>query len=194
MRWLSVHSGFHSSNLMKSIEVKMRKVTCQLCEKVYTRADSKINLCPDCATETMVREARILRASLSLAQTYDLPATLTLPQWITTLDYFDWTCAYCLKQPYELMEHFIPVSMRHSYHPYATIIGGTTIKNCVPACYDCNGLKRNNRPDYIWKASNGVEQGMFPTLEMIERIAQYLQIDLNNLPLSLCVNKKSVLA
>jgi hypothetical protein len=26
---------------------------------------------------------------------------------------------------------------------------------------------------------------MFPTLEMIGRIAQYLQIDLNNLPLSM---------
>jgi hypothetical protein len=61
----------------------------------------------------MVREARILRGSLSLAQTYDLPAKLTLRQWIATL-------------------------------------------------------------------------------EMIERIAQYLQIDLNNLPLSLCVNKKNL--
>jgi hypothetical protein len=75
----------------------------------------------------MVREARILRGSLSLAQNYDLPATLTLRQWIATLDYFDWTCTYCQEQPYKIMEHFIPVSKRDSYHPYAAIIGGTTV-------------------------------------------------------------------
>ncbi len=33
----------------------------------------------------MLREARILQVSLSLAQTYDLPATLTLPQWIAII-------------------------------------------------------------------------------------------------------------
>ena len=170
----------------------MRKMTCQLCGKEYRRAESKWNLCPVCGTETMVGESRKLQINLSLAQTYGLPATLTFQQWMATLDYFDWTCAYCQEQPYEVMEHFIPISMRDSYHPYATIIGGTTVKNCLPACYDCNGLKRNNRPDYIWKVSDGVERGMFPTLEMIARIAQYLLIDLNNLPLSLCVNKKNL--
>src|SRR6266487_542183 len=169
----------------------MRKLECQLCGKVYSRADSKLALCPDCRTEPMIREARILRVNLSLAQTHDLPATLTLPHWIATLDYFDWTCAYCQEQPYKLMEHFIPVSMRDRYHPYGAIIGGTTVKNCVPACYDCNPRKRDNCSDYIWEVSNGAERGMFPTLEMIERIAQYLKIALTNLPLSLCVNKKS---
>src|SRR6266487_798598 len=173
------------------LRCSMRKMECQLCGKVYRRTGSKLTLCPDRATETMIREARILQVNLSLAQTYDLPATLTFQQWIATLDYFGWTCAYCQEQPYEVMEHFIPISMRDRYHPYGAIIGGTTIKNCVPACYDCNARKRNNCPDYIWKVSNGVEQGIFPTLEMIERIAQYLQIDLHNLPLSLCVSKKS---
>ena len=84
----------------------MRKMECQLCGKVYKRAESKLTLCSDCRTEPMVKEARILRVNLSLAQTHDLPATLTLPQWIATLDYFAWTCAYCQEQPYKLMEHF----------------------------------------------------------------------------------------
>lgn len=46
--------------------------------------------------------------------------------------------------------------------------------------------------EYRRKVSDGVERGKFPPLEMIERISQYLQIDLNNLPRSLCVNKKNL--
>lgn len=164
---------------------KMRTMKCQLCEKEYPRTESKFTLCPECAIETTIREARILWSNLSIARTYELPATLTLRQWLATLDYFTWKCAYCQKQPHKIMEHFIPISMSDNYpRYYNAVVGGTTVKNCVPACYDCNGKKKNNCPDYIWEISSGVEQGMFPTLEMIERIAQYLQIDLNNLPMS----------
>src|SRR6266536_1205759 len=90
---------------------KMRTMKCQLCEKDYLRAGSRFTLCPECATETTIREARILWSNLSIARTYELPATLTLRQWLATLDYFAWKCAYCQKQSHKIMEHFIPISI-----------------------------------------------------------------------------------
>jgi hypothetical protein len=68
----------------------MWKMECQLCEEEHRRAESKFTLCPDCATGTMIREARKLRIDLSLAKANGLPATFTLQQRITVLDYFAW--------------------------------------------------------------------------------------------------------
>lgn len=61
--------------------------------------------------------------------------TLTLSQWLSTLNHFQWRCAYC-EGEYELLEHFVP-----THHG-----GGTTYTNCVPACRKCNGLKNHLNP------------------------------------------------
>lgn len=73
-----------------------------------------------------------------------LPATLTVEQWLETVNYFNGKCAYCQDAVYTLLEHFIPIV--HG--------GGTTQGNCVPACSACNGMKQawnplsTNRPEF----------------------------------------------
>lgn len=67
-----------------------------------------------------------------------LPATLTLDEWIATLDYFNWTCAYC-QGKYTVIEHFTPLA--HGK--------GTIKENCVPACHACNSLKGTYHPSQI---------------------------------------------
>lgn len=54
---------------------------------------------------------------------------LTMEQWLETLDYFDYRCAYCGGN-YEVIEHYLPVHK-----------AGTTVSNCVPACFSCNVMK-----------------------------------------------------
>ncbi len=70
----------------------------------------------------------------SRARSLGALATLTLAQWEETLSDFDGLCAYCLVRTFDVLEHFLPIA-----------IGGTTINNCVPACYECNHKKR----DYV---------------------------------------------
>lgn len=69
------------------------------------------------------------------AEDYGLPATLTLEQWIATLEHFEWKCAYC-RGKYAVLEHFVPLGYEE----------GTTWSNCVPACNKCNGTKGPYHP------------------------------------------------
>jgi hypothetical protein len=75
-----------------------------------------------------------VQSQRSRARSLGALATLTLAQWEETLSDFDGLCAYCLARSFDVIEHFLPIA-----------IGGTTVKNCVPACYECNHKKR----DYI---------------------------------------------
>jgi len=54
---------------------------------------------------------------------------LTIEQWLETLEYFNYRCAYCGGK-YEVIEHYLPVQK-----------AGTTVSNCIPACLSCNALK-----------------------------------------------------
>lgn len=64
---------------------------------------------------------------------------LSLRQWLTTLEDFNWRCVYCTTSPYEVIEHFIPISR-----------GGDTIpSNCVPACRACNRTKSYKHPNEL---------------------------------------------
>jgi hypothetical protein len=64
------------------------------------------------------------------ARRLDAPSTLTEIEWVQTLADFNGLCAYCLYEPFTVMEHFLPVH-----------IGGTSVKNCIPACRSCNNKK-----------------------------------------------------
>ena len=55
---------------------------------------------------------------------------LMVEQWMETLEYFNYKCAYCGERDYEFIEHYLPVRT-----------AGTTVSNCVPACAMCNALK-----------------------------------------------------
>lgn len=55
------------------------------------------------------RESAKVQHHVNMARRYGLPSTLTLPEWLETLSYFSWTCAYCRKAPYAVLEHIQPV-------------------------------------------------------------------------------------
>ena len=74
----------------------------------------------------IIREMDRVKGQIQRARTLDAQATLTLTDWLMTLEQFDWHCAYCLDRPFEIMSHLIPLPR-----------GGTTPENCVPACYSC---------------------------------------------------------
>jgi 5-methylcytosine-specific restriction endonuclease McrA len=76
--------------------------------------------------------AAIARAQTRLARLAALPATLTPEQWVETLEFFNYRCAYCGTDSGNLhQEHMIPLSRG----------GGYTKGNIVPACAVCNGRK-----------------------------------------------------
>ncbi len=94
------------------------------------------------------------QAQRSRARIINTPATLTLEQWEQTLVDFDGMCAYCLARPFDVLEHFQPIA-----------IAGTTIKNCIPACYKCNHKKRDYMGDKLIAIFG---------MEVISRIQTYL--------------------
>ncbi|MGH2510808.1 MAG: HNH endonuclease [Rhabdochlamydiaceae bacterium] len=85
------------------------------------------------------REATKVQHHVNMARRLGLPSTLTLPEWLETLSYFNWTCAYCRNAPYAVLEHVRPVILG----------GGTTAFNCVPACERCNLLKLDTPPELL---------------------------------------------
>lgn len=76
---------------------------------------------------------------------------LTLEQWLETLEYFDYKCAYC-GGGYEVIEHYLPVSK-----------AGTTVSNCVPACLHCN----------IWKDRKGHDLAFYQKENVIRFIESH---------------------
>jgi len=60
---------------------------------------------------------------------------LTMEQWLETLEYFDYKCAYCGGEN-EVIEHYLLI--------YKT---GTTVSNCVPTCLQCNIMKDKQTHD-----------------------------------------------
>lgn len=67
------------------------------------------------------------------AKQLGLDATLTLEEWLSTLERFQGRCAYCQRTAATVLEHFIPLSAG----------GGTVVENCIPACSSCNAKKRH---------------------------------------------------
>jgi hypothetical protein len=66
-----------------------------------------------------------------------LPGTLTVSQWLETIDYYQHKCAICQTRHYQVLEHFIPLALG---------LKGTTADNCIPACSECNRVKGNLHP------------------------------------------------
>lgn len=131
-------------------------VTCVQCGREYAHVStsrSGAKRCPACYRAPVITEAGEQKRVVSnnrIATQAGLPATLTLEQWLATLQDFSGRCAYCDDAPFALLEHFIPVSLG----------GGTTADNCVPACFACNHAKMKTRqviPD-----------------ETLERVRRYL--------------------
>lgn len=112
--------------------------TCPVCDCEHIiNGNITSDVCPECKSQDIIlQDTRVTSHNLR-AKHAKRPATLTLKQWLTTLEYFSNSCAYC-GGSYDVLEHFIPVK-------YA----GTTYQNCVPACTSCNSRKGGRRPEKI---------------------------------------------
>ena len=94
------------------------------------------------------------------AEEAGVPATLMIEEWLETLDYFNWGCAYC-HGSYEVIEHFVPIA----------IGGGTTYQNCVPACVSCNNRKDTHHPLLI-PSSLGMAEAIGRVLVYLEYVRE----------------------
>lgn len=115
---------------------------CYLCEQPFSSTwKRKKYYCPTClkTVPRRVQSASLLRYNLQRATKRGLPATLTVKQWMKTLDDFTWLCAYCQIRPYQCIEHFFPLELG----------GGTTPGNIVPACFKCNARKVSYLPQSV---------------------------------------------
>lgn len=81
------------------------------------------------------------------ARNAGLPATLTVEEWIDTIDLFNGLCAYCRDNTFEVLDHMVPI--------YAG--GGTTKQNCVPACITCNAYKAHKKGEDVSQITNLIE-------------------------------------
>ena len=95
------------------------------------------SVCLQCDTHSIKKERQRVLAHLRRAYIAGLPATLTLADWLGTLQDYNYLCAYCQKRRFEALEHFIPIDAG----------GGTTAQNCVPSCGRCNYTKGTSNPD-----------------------------------------------
>lgn len=105
---------------------------CSIC-----KTSSEYEICLVCERKH-TREIQRVRSQNWRAKKAGESATLTIAEWLDILEAFQYKCAYCQTGPYELMEHYIPIGQK---------TGGTTAKNCVPACRKCNAGKSNKHPE-----------------------------------------------
>ena len=95
-------------------------------------------MCRACLEQDEERHAerlarRSIKSALTRARDCGLPARLTEAEWERTLAHFDNRCAYCGESDWYVVEHVMPLDLG----------GGTTVWNCVPACYGCNSNKKS---------------------------------------------------
>jgi 5-methylcytosine-specific restriction endonuclease McrA len=119
-------------------------VICELCKKryVFYGPIREVELlgyqrCAECRCKNV--GIGYLYNHLARARTAGTPDTLTHDEWTDTVRDFGGYCAYCLRRPYDVIEHFVPIVLG----------GGTEKSNCVPACYPCNSKKSHFHPDLV---------------------------------------------
>jgi 5-methylcytosine-specific restriction endonuclease McrA len=146
--------GYCHTCLEKLVEeATITCVTCGCRTMEYTYISKERSTCKDCYIKPPLWQA--VATQNSRARANNLPATLTDDQWDHALRYFNNKCAYCITEPYQVLEHFMPIIKS----------GGTTADNCVPACFSCNSKKGGRHPDKINR--------LFPS-DNLARIREYL--------------------
>ena len=128
---------------------------CEACGHDFyaQRPPAPFSICPECDSPGVAFALSSLWAQLQRARKLNLPATLTPREWLDTLEYFGWRCAYCQQADFACLDHFVPIVKG----------GGTTQSNCVPACVACNSAKGGKHP-----------QGYLMEPDAYMRVAQYL--------------------
>lgn len=137
------------------------KRICIICDEPYRarRSDEGNAICPTCYSPERMKEWRRVKAQNSRAVNVSTAATLTIADWLRTLDAFEWQCAYC-SGPFECMEHFVPIELG----------GGTTRDNCVPACLSCNNTKGGYHPNLPTTGRNMPVGAMARVCEYLEGV------------------------
>jgi 5-methylcytosine-specific restriction endonuclease McrA len=133
-------------------------IVCRSCGQKtldYTHISYPQSLCKICYVKPPLIQAVL--SNNYRAKAMGLAATLTDEQWENALNHFEYKCAYCASEPYQVLEHFTPL---------IAMIYGTSIDNCVPACITCNARKGDRHPDTLDK--------LFPSANL-QRIRAYLQ-------------------
>lgn len=115
-------------------------------------------LCENCRARYAADFVKV-GAARTRARKEGLPASLSDNDWLATLKFFNHRCAYC-GGDYQCIEHFIPISRG----------GGSTITNCVPACYSCNSKKKDLHP---YKESELIAK--YFGVERLSKIMQYIE-------------------
>lgn len=124
----SIQHRFHSP-LLEQIEQSVQVSICTVCNE-HPVTDKHYHLCSSCK-HLYNAEMQRVRTQRHRAKEAGLDCTLTIVEWLHTLQAFKFKCAYCQVNRFEVMEHIIP--MKHG--------GGTTKENCTPACTLCNSHK-----------------------------------------------------
>ncbi len=81
----------------------------------------------------LAHEMRRVYTNIVRSRADNLPATLTIDEWVAILEQFQGMCVYCQTSPFTVLDHIIP--------HYAD--GGTTAEDCIPVCKRCNSRKRD---------------------------------------------------
>lgn len=107
--------------------------TCVICGQPFDATVYNVHHAKYCPEHRYLRAiASKIGAHNKRTQAQGLPSTLTLSEWLETLEIYNHKCIYC-GEPWEEIEHKIPVTKG----------GGTTRENCAPSCRQCNRSKGN---------------------------------------------------
>ena len=82
--------------------------------------------------QLFIRELDRIESQEFRARNLHAHISLTLAEWLETLEYFYWHCAYCQEKPFQILSYHFPL-----------LEGGMTAQNCLPACYHCRHSQRN---------------------------------------------------
>ena len=115
---------------------------CVNCGKVYAVAKSNApveGFCTECDNPVFKKELMRVQKQNRRAERLNKLATLTFKQWITTVQHFNYRCAYCQRAAFHDMEHYVPLRV-------CGVGRGTSSNNVVPACSACNYYKKSRNP------------------------------------------------
>ena len=115
---------------------------CVNCDKTYIVAKSNAaaeGFCTECDSPAFRKELMRVQKQNRRAARMNKLATLTFKEWIATLRHFKGRCAYCQRELFHDMEHFVPLRV-------CGVGRGTSVNNVVPACSACNYYKKSRNP------------------------------------------------
>jgi 5-methylcytosine-specific restriction endonuclease McrA len=124
-----------------SISCETRIGACVACGvPVEGPIDNEWNVCDKHVLFAKKEQQRIKNARKA-ARKRGLPDGLTLPQWMVTLRFFRYKCAYC-GDDFQNIDHINPIWAG----------GATTWGNCIPSCYHCNQLKNDKDITRVYRS------------------------------------------